>query len=155
PAQNQPITLILDGKHARQSRHPNGLEIARGHARRGRERHAVGGNPRRRRAREPYADDAAVPASRWVMVHAQSYAKTYASTPGNVLRNAANNYGAECRIHKNEENPMALPELAGWKLESMRASFIASTPIVARDLNWWQTLTNHAPEAVVSQPNAG
>ncbi|WP_157642801.1 hypothetical protein [Burkholderia ubonensis] len=50
---------------------------------------------------------------------------------------------------------MALPELAGWQLESMRASFFANTPIVARDLNWWQALTNHTPEAVVSQPNAG
>ena len=48
---------------------------------------------------------------------------------------------------------MALPELAGWKTESLRVSFIANEPVTAAGKNWWQAATGSPPEMVATKPN--
>lgn len=49
---------------------------------------------------------------------------------------------------------MALPELAGWKTESLRVTFFANEPVTGAGRNWWQAATGSAPETVVSKPSA-
>ncbi|CAG4906394.1 hypothetical protein [Paraburkholderia saeva] len=49
---------------------------------------------------------------------------------------------------------MALPELAGWRAEAVRATFIANAPVTANGKGWWQAFTGTAPDTVLSKPNA-
>jgi len=46
---------------------------------------------------------------------------------------------------------MALPEIAGWLMESLRVTFIAGGPVVGVNKNWWRILTGAEPETVTTR----
>lgn len=49
---------------------------------------------------------------------------------------------------------MALPELAGWRADSVRVTFIANSQVVAAGKNWWRAATGEEPEVITTKPQA-
>lgn len=47
---------------------------------------------------------------------------------------------------------MALPELAGWRADSVRVTFIANSQVGAAGKNWWRAATGEEPEVVTTKP---
>lgn len=49
---------------------------------------------------------------------------------------------------------MALPELTGWRSDSVRVTFIANSQLIAAEKNWWRAATGADPEVVAKKPQA-
>lgn len=50
---------------------------------------------------------------------------------------------------------MALPNLADWRVESLRITVFGSEPISASGKNWWKAVTETDPEAAINRPQSG
>lgn len=50
---------------------------------------------------------------------------------------------------------MGLPDLATWRVESLRLTVFFGLPVIANGLGWWKKVTGQEPESAINRPQAG